>query len=76
MMTIKLDMKHICKKGGMGLQWVGWGVWGEGQGEEGGAGDVREGRRTGRSELFGGGDPDVGPRLFLDDQLDFVVDLL
>lgn len=36
MMTIKLDMKHICKKGGMGLQWVGWGAWGEGAGGGGG----------------------------------------
>ena len=34
------------------------------------------GQGAGSSELLGGRDPDVGARLLLDDELDFVVDLL
>lgn len=64
MMTLKLDMKHICKKevrrgGYFGL---GWGLW-----EAGGELCTDAERTAGSSELLWGGDPDVGPRLLLDD---------
>lgn len=69
MMTLKLDMKHICKKEvGEGVLWT-WCLGGR-------RGALHGHRTAGSSELLWGGDPNVGPGLLLDDQLDFVVDLL
>lgn len=56
MMTLKLDMKHICKKDmrreerggvGWGLFGLGWGLWEE---EEGGGGRSSAAMQRGRQE--------------------------
>lgn len=61
MMTLKLDMKHICKKevrrGGAMWTWVG--------SLGGRRADAKRAAKS--SELLWGGNPDVGPRLLLDD---------
>lgn len=53
MMTLKLDMKHICKKevrrGEGGLFGLGWGLW-EARGEE--SAPMQSGGTAGSSELL------------------------
>lgn len=63
-MTLKLDMKRISEREGVGWEWV--------RGQAGGGASAE----AASSELFCGRDPDVRAGLLLYDQLDFIIDLI